>query len=49
MIEAWLIVVIALGYVGCLFGVAYYGDKQAKRRKSSRERPTIYALSLAVY
>ena len=49
MIEAWVILVIALGYVGCLFGVAYYGDKLAKRRNASRERPTIYALSLAVY
>jgi Na+/proline symporter/signal transduction histidine kinase/CheY-like chemotaxis protein len=49
MIAAWVIVVIALGYVGCLFAVAYWGDKQAKRRKASRERPTIYALSLAVY
>ena len=49
MIEAWVIVTIALCYVGCLFAVAYWGDKQAKRRKTSRERPTIYALSLAVY
>ena len=49
MIAAWVIVVIALCYVGVLFAVAYYGDKQAKRRGASRERPTIYALSLAVY
>src|ERR1044071_1424530 len=49
MIQAWIIVTIALAYVGVLFAVAYWGDKQAKRRKPSRERPTIYALSLAVY
>src|SRR5688572_25876477 len=49
MINAWVIALIALAYVGFLFAVAYYGDKQAKRRKTSRERPTIYALSLAVY
>jgi Na+/proline symporter/signal transduction histidine kinase/CheY-like chemotaxis protein len=49
MIAAWVIVVIALCYVGVLFAVAYWGDKQAKRRAASRERPTIYALSLAVY
>ena len=49
MIQAWVILTIALAYVGVLFAVAYWGDKRAKSRKSSRERPTIYALSLAVY
>src|ERR1044071_2225491 len=49
MIQAWIIVTIALAYVGVLFAVAYWGDRQARRRKPSRERPTIYALSLAVY
>ncbi len=49
MIEGWLIVTVALGYVGFLFAVAYFGDKSAKIRKLTRGRPTIYALSLAVY
>lgn len=49
MIQGWVILVIALAYVGVLFAVAYWGDKQARRGKSTRERPTIYALSLAVY
>ncbi len=49
MIQAGVIVAIALAYVGVLFAVAYWGDKQARRRKSSRPRPTIYALSLGVY
>ena len=49
MIQAGVIVSIALAYVGVLFAVAYWGDKQARRRTASRSRPTIYALSLAVY
>ncbi|WP_088347514.1 MULTISPECIES: PAS domain-containing hybrid sensor histidine kinase/response regulator [Rhodomicrobium] len=49
MINGWLIVTVALTYVGFLFAVAYFGDKYAKSRKSTHGRPTIYALSLAVY
>ncbi len=50
MINGWLIVTVALTYVGFLFAVAYFGDKYAKSsRKLSRGRPTIYALTVAVY
>jgi Na+/proline symporter/CheY-like chemotaxis protein len=49
MIQAWIIITIALLYVGFLFAVAYYGDKLARRRGAPGGRPTIYALSLAVY
>ena len=49
MIDGWLIVTVALTYVGFLFAVAYFGDKHAKTRKLIAGRPTIYALSLAVY
>ena len=50
MINGWVIVTVALSYVGFLFAVAYFGDKYAKTRKSGKKgRPTIYALSLAVY
>ncbi len=49
MIDGWVIVTVALSYVGLLFAVAYFGDKHAKSRKLTRGRPTIYALSLAVY
>jgi Na+/proline symporter/signal transduction histidine kinase len=48
MISGWISIATALAYVGLLFGVAYYGDIQA-RRKGSGERPSIYALALAVY
>lgn len=50
MINGWVIVTVALSYVGFLFAVAYFGDKYAKTRKPGKTgRPTIYALSLAVY
>ncbi|HEY7382180.1 MAG TPA: PAS domain-containing hybrid sensor histidine kinase/response regulator [Beijerinckiaceae bacterium] len=49
MIDGWIIVAVALTYVGFLFAVAYFGDKHAKSHKLSIGRPTIYALSLAVY
>ncbi|MEJ2123625.1 MAG: PAS-domain containing protein, partial [Alphaproteobacteria bacterium] len=50
MINGWIIVTVALCYVGFLFAVAYYGDKYARTRKTGRKsRPTTYALSLAVF
>ncbi len=49
MINGWIIVVVALSYLCFLFAVAYFGDKHAKSRKLAKGRPTIYALSLAVY
>jgi Na+/proline symporter/signal transduction histidine kinase len=49
MIDGWVIVTVALAYVGFLFAVAYFGDKQVKSRNRTGGRPTIYALSLAVY
>lgn len=50
MISGWIIITVALSYVGFLFAVAYFGDRYAKRRKSERQgRPTIYALTLGVY
>lgn len=48
MISGWIIVTVALSYVGFLFAVAYFGDKNALLRKREG-RPTIYALTLAVY
>ncbi len=49
MIDGWIIITAALAYLGFLFGVAYFGDRQAKSKPSSKSRPAIYALSLAVY
>jgi len=49
MLDGWIIVAAATLYLGILFAVAYYGDHLAAKRPSRRDRPTIYALSLAVY
>lgn len=49
MIDGWIIITSALAYLGFLFGVAYYGDRQARPDRSIMGRPAIYALSLAVY
>ncbi len=49
MIDGWIIITAALAYLGFLFAVAHYGDRQARLRKHSSGRPVIYALSLAVY
>ena len=49
MLDGWIIVAAATVYLGILFAVAYYGDHLAAKRPARRDRPTIYALSLAVY
>jgi len=49
MLDGWIIVAAAIVYLGILFAVAYYGDHQAAKRPARHDRPTIYALSLAVY
>jgi Na+/proline symporter/signal transduction histidine kinase/ActR/RegA family two-component response regulator len=46
MLQGWLIVAIALAYIGLLFLVASYGDRS---RVTSAARPLIYPLSLAIY
>ncbi|MFP8965866.1 NahK/ErcS family hybrid sensor histidine kinase/response regulator [Pokkaliibacter sp. CJK22405] len=48
MLQGWLIIVISLAYLGLLFGIAYWGDRQPRMREGKR-RPYIYALSLAAY
>ena len=50
MISANLIVFISLLYVALLFGVAWYGDRQAKQGGGAWLRsPITYTLSLSVY
>jgi Na+/proline symporter/signal transduction histidine kinase/CheY-like chemotaxis protein len=48
MLQGWVVVIIALGYIGLLFVIASYGDR-ARTRASSRARTIIYPLSLAIY
>ncbi|MEL6132107.1 MAG: sensor histidine kinase [Bacteroidota bacterium] len=45
----WLILCASLGYLGLLFGVAYYSEQREKKGKSLIRNPLTYALSLAVY
>lgn len=44
-----ILLIISLGYVGLLFGIAYWGDKRADAGRSLINNPYVYALSLAVY
>src|SRR5262247_2180681 len=49
MLQGWVIVTVSFAYLGLLFAIAYYGDKRGDAGRSIIARPTIYALSLAVY
>jgi Na+/proline symporter/nitrogen-specific signal transduction histidine kinase len=48
-IGAPLVVTISLGYLGLLFAIAWWADRRAVRGRALSARPTVYALSLAVY
>jgi Na+/proline symporter/signal transduction histidine kinase len=49
MQQGWVVVLVALGYIGLLFAIANFGDRVAGRVRSAGGRPFIYALSLGVY
>src|ERR1044072_1093733 len=48
MLQGWVVIVVALGYIGLLFIVASYGDS-TRARGRIRARMIIYPLSLAIY
>ena len=48
MLQGWVAVGVALGYIGLLFLVASYGDR-ARGSKRGRRSRLIYPLSLAIY
>ncbi|HTZ03051.1 MAG TPA: PAS domain-containing hybrid sensor histidine kinase/response regulator [Xanthobacteraceae bacterium] len=48
MLQGWVVVVIALAYLGLLFGVASYGDR-VRIARGTTSRLLIYPLSLAIY
>jgi Na+/proline symporter/signal transduction histidine kinase/ActR/RegA family two-component response regulator len=48
MLQGWVVVVIALAYLGLLFGVASYGDR-VRIARGATSRRLIYPLSLAIY
>ena len=47
MLQGWVAVGVALGYIGLLFLVASYGDR-ARGSKRGRRSRLIYPLSLAI-
>ncbi|MCW8891278.1 MAG: histidine kinase, partial [Sedimenticola sp.] len=46
---AWWVFFISLAYLGLLFLIAHYTDKQAEAGRSIGSNPYVYSLSLAVY
>ncbi len=48
-LEGWVVVVVALAYIGLLFLVASYGDRTRGLGREGRMRLLIYPLSLAIY
>ncbi len=49
MLQGWVVIVVALGYIGLLFVIASYGDRARRHASGSRARTMIYPLSLAIY
>jgi Na+/proline symporter/signal transduction histidine kinase/CheY-like chemotaxis protein len=49
MLQAWVVIAFALGYIGLLFIVATYGDETGRLGRQRRWRRFIYPLSLAIY
>ena len=49
MLQGWVVIAIALGYIGLLFVVASYGDRGRSLGRVGRSRLLIYPLCLAIY
>ena len=49
MLQGWVVIAFALGYIGLLFVVASYGDRTRRFGREGRSRLWIYPLSLAIY
>src|SRR5271170_4124726 len=49
MFSGWLLSALAVAYLGCLFGIAFYGDRHSVYPDRPRLRPYIYGLALGVY
>jgi Na+/proline symporter/signal transduction histidine kinase/CheY-like chemotaxis protein len=49
MLQGWIVIAFALGYIGLLFVIASYGDRTRRFGREGRWRPFIYPLSLAIY
>ena len=49
MLQGWIVIAVALGYIGLLFVVASYGDRTRRFGREAGWRQCIYPLSLAIY
>src|SRR5437588_5544069 len=49
MLQGWIVIPLALGYIGLLFVVASYGDRTRRFGREGGWRHFIYPLSLAIY
>ncbi|HEU5017075.1 MAG TPA: NahK/ErcS family hybrid sensor histidine kinase/response regulator [Pseudolabrys sp.] len=49
MLHGWVVIAVALLYIGLLFLVASYGDRVHRLGREGRRRLLIYPLSLAIY
>ena len=49
MFSGWLLACLAVGYIACLFGIAFFGDRNRLYPNHRRLRPYIYGLALGVY
>src|SRR5881409_2090446 len=49
MLQGWVVIAVALSYIGLLFLVASYGDRVRGFGREGRSRLLIYPLSLAIY
>ncbi|HMA57521.1 MAG TPA: PAS domain-containing hybrid sensor histidine kinase/response regulator [Pseudolabrys sp.] len=49
MLQGWVVIAVALAYIGLLFLVASYGDRTRGLGRDGRGRLLIYPLSLAIY
>ena len=49
MLQGWVVIAVALGYIGLLFLIASYGDRVRRLGREGRARLLIYPLSLAIY
>lgn len=49
MFAGWLLIAASLLYIAILFGIAWRGDRHARRHGATQRRPVIYSLALAIY